>query len=161
MKDWEKFGVGGGYDVCPPVVVRKELRERFFGELDGTILVNYNKVRAWWYHCLLRLLLRRSRTLRSVGLPKVLLMYHASYRDNSCLPIEPSKLLASETISLACVLLSMPFKVGGSLLLRERERSGLSATSGEPLIAQTSTARSCSHSRIFFAAVCGLIVSLV
>lgn len=34
----------GGYDVSPPVVIRKELRERSFGELDGTILVNYNKV---------------------------------------------------------------------------------------------------------------------
>lgn len=37
--------VGGGYDVSPPVVIRQELRERWFGELDGTILVNYNKVR--------------------------------------------------------------------------------------------------------------------
>lgn len=35
----------GGYDVSPPVVIRKELRERAFGELDGTILVNYNKAR--------------------------------------------------------------------------------------------------------------------
>eukprot|EP00752_Nemacystus_decipiens_P006707 g6030.t1 len=34
----------GGYDVSPPIVIRKELRERSFGELDGTILVNYNKV---------------------------------------------------------------------------------------------------------------------
>lgn len=36
----------GGYDFSPPIVVRPELRERFFGELDGTVLVNYNKVRA-------------------------------------------------------------------------------------------------------------------
>lgn len=36
----------GGYDVSPPVVIRPELRERSFGELDGTILVNYNKVHA-------------------------------------------------------------------------------------------------------------------
>lgn len=36
----------GGYDVSPPVVIRKELRERSFGELDGTILINYNKVHA-------------------------------------------------------------------------------------------------------------------
>lgn len=45
----EKFsldeGAVGGYDVSPPIVVRKELRERWFGELEGTILVNYNKVR--------------------------------------------------------------------------------------------------------------------
>ena len=37
----------GGYDVSPPVVTRKELRERSFGELDGTILVNYNKVQEY------------------------------------------------------------------------------------------------------------------
>ena len=35
----------GGYDVSPTLLIRPELRERFFGELDGTILVNYNKVR--------------------------------------------------------------------------------------------------------------------
>ncbi|CAM9733040.1 unnamed protein product [Ectocarpus sp. 4 AP-2014] len=35
----------GGYDVSPPLVIRQELRERAFGELDGTILVNYNKAR--------------------------------------------------------------------------------------------------------------------
>lgn len=34
----------GGYDVSPPVVIRHELRERSFGELDATTLVNYNKV---------------------------------------------------------------------------------------------------------------------
>ncbi|CAN0292613.1 unnamed protein product [Ascophyllum nodosum] len=34
----------GGYDVSPTLLIRPELRERFFGELDGTILVNYNKV---------------------------------------------------------------------------------------------------------------------
>lgn len=38
-------GAVGGYDVYPPIVIRKELRERWFGELEGTILVNYNKVR--------------------------------------------------------------------------------------------------------------------
>lgn len=43
--EWLGDGESGGYDVCPPVVIRQELRERFFGELDGTILVNYNKVR--------------------------------------------------------------------------------------------------------------------
>ncbi|CAM9236263.1 unnamed protein product [Ectocarpus sp. 12 AP-2014] len=37
-------GSVGGYDVSPPLVIRQELRERAFGELDGTILVNYNKV---------------------------------------------------------------------------------------------------------------------
>ncbi|CBJ29761.1 conserved unknown protein [Ectocarpus siliculosus] len=37
-------GSMGGYDVSPPLVIRQELRERAFGELDGTILVNYNKV---------------------------------------------------------------------------------------------------------------------
>ena len=37
----------GGYDVSPPVMIRPELRERSFGELDGTILVNYNKVRTF------------------------------------------------------------------------------------------------------------------
>ncbi|CAN0464681.1 unnamed protein product, partial [Hapterophycus canaliculatus] len=39
-------GVGdvGGYDVSPPIVIRRLLNERSFGELDGTILVNYNKV---------------------------------------------------------------------------------------------------------------------
>lgn len=36
----------GGYDFSPPIIVRPELRERSFGELDGTVLVNYNKVRA-------------------------------------------------------------------------------------------------------------------
>ena len=35
----------GGYDVSPTLLIRPELRERFFSELDGTILVNYNKVR--------------------------------------------------------------------------------------------------------------------
>lgn len=34
----------GGYDVSPPIVIRRLLNERSFGELDGTILVNYNKV---------------------------------------------------------------------------------------------------------------------
>ncbi|KAG5189023.1 histidine phosphatase superfamily [Tribonema minus] len=29
---------------CPPAVIRQELRERYFGELDGTVLLNYNKV---------------------------------------------------------------------------------------------------------------------
>lgn len=47
-EDVEAQGEGGwdngGYDVCPPVTVRQELRERSFGDLDGTILVNYNKV---------------------------------------------------------------------------------------------------------------------
>lgn len=42
---WTGMGLGGGYDVFPLVVIKKELRERSFGELDGTILVNYNKVR--------------------------------------------------------------------------------------------------------------------
>lgn len=41
---WVDSGEAGGYDVCPPVVTRQELRERSFGELDGTILINYNKV---------------------------------------------------------------------------------------------------------------------
>lgn len=41
----------GGYDVSPPVVIRQELRERSFGELEGTILVNYNKVHT---RCILR-----------------------------------------------------------------------------------------------------------
>lgn len=41
---WVDSGETGGYDVCPPVVIRQELRERSFGELDGTILINYNKV---------------------------------------------------------------------------------------------------------------------
>lgn len=41
---WVDSGEAGGYDVCPPVVTREELRERSFGELDGTILINYNKV---------------------------------------------------------------------------------------------------------------------
>lgn len=36
----------GCYDFSPPIIVRPELRERFFGELDGTVLVNYNKVKA-------------------------------------------------------------------------------------------------------------------
>lgn len=48
-RSWEDLGVrgiGGGYDVFPLVVIRKELRERSFGELDATILVNYNKVRS-------------------------------------------------------------------------------------------------------------------
>ncbi|CAM9586133.1 unnamed protein product, partial [Choristocarpus tenellus] len=36
----------GGKEVyeLSPVGIREELRERYFGELDGTILVNYNKV---------------------------------------------------------------------------------------------------------------------
>lgn len=33
-----------GHKFSPPLVIRQELRERSFGELDGTILVNYNKV---------------------------------------------------------------------------------------------------------------------
>ncbi|CAM9243483.1 unnamed protein product [Laminaria digitata] len=41
---WVDSGEAGGYDVCPPVVTREELRERSFGKLDGTILINYNKV---------------------------------------------------------------------------------------------------------------------
>lgn len=41
---WVDSDEAGGYDVCPPVVTRQELRERSFGELDGTILINYNKV---------------------------------------------------------------------------------------------------------------------
>ncbi|CAN0153350.1 unnamed protein product, partial [Discosporangium mesarthrocarpum] len=34
---------GGGYEL-PPVEIRTGLRERFFGELDGTVLINYQKV---------------------------------------------------------------------------------------------------------------------
>lgn len=43
--EWVEETGQAGYDVSPPVVIRHELRERYFGELDGTILVNYNKVR--------------------------------------------------------------------------------------------------------------------
>jgi hypothetical protein len=35
--------VGGAYE-CPPVLIMNELRERNFGTLDGTTLINYNKV---------------------------------------------------------------------------------------------------------------------
>eukprot|EP00953_Heterococcus_sp_UTEX-ZZ885_P026932 14505-Heterococcus_DN1.PRE.2 len=34
--------VGGAYE-CPPVLIMNELRERNFGTLDGTTLINYNK----------------------------------------------------------------------------------------------------------------------
>jgi hypothetical protein len=36
--------ITGGVFECPPIVIMNELRERNFGTLDGTTLINYNKV---------------------------------------------------------------------------------------------------------------------
>ncbi|CAM9533859.1 unnamed protein product, partial [Phaeothamnion confervicola] len=43
--DFERAAVDDAASFpAPPLAVRAELRERFFGELDATVLVNYNKV---------------------------------------------------------------------------------------------------------------------
>eukprot|EP00611_Tribonema_gayanum_P009942 TRINITY_DN19836_c0_g1_i3.p1 TRINITY_DN19836_c0_g1~~TRINITY_DN19836_c0_g1_i3.p1 ORF type:complete len:307 (-),score=52.86 TRINITY_DN19836_c0_g1_i3:162-1082(-) len=43
ITEFEREVIGEKFE-CPPVIIRQELRERYFGELDGTVLLNYNKV---------------------------------------------------------------------------------------------------------------------